>query len=191
MLDTLETGDIILFSGRCKVARMIQVLTLCKWSHIGMIIKDENYDTPLVYEATHNDRVPGLDIGKKVKGVQVVKLTDRLEGYKGDMAVMRLKAHITDWDYEMFQLFRKSSVGVPFEFNYFEAFLSMFKWVKNEGCFESRFCTEHIGGGYVALGLLDISYPIHKLTPADFARQRVKLVKGNLQEPQLIKRYKR
>ena len=186
----LKTGDIVLFSGRCKVARLIQLLTFCKWSHVGMIIIDDKYDTPLVYESTHNDRVAGLDLGKKTQGVQVVKLSDRLIGYKGDIAIMRLNACIiTKSNLERFGNFRKESVGVLFESNIKEAFLSMFKWWPNVGDFTTRFCTEHIGGCWCALGLLPDDYDVHKLTPVDFAKRKIKLTTGRLEKPDLVKMY--
>ena len=184
----LKTGDIVLFSGRCKVARLIQLLTFCKWSHVGMIIIDKKYDTPLVYESTYNDRVKGLDLGKRTQGVQVVRLSDRLTGYKGDIAIMRLNACIiTESNLERFDNFRKESVGVKFESSIKEAFLSMFKWWPNAGDFTTRFCTEHIGGSWCALGILPDDYNVHKLTPADFARRKIKMNSGRLEKPILMK----
>lgn len=190
-LSSLKTGDIVLFSGRCKVARAIQLLTWCKWSHVGMIIIDDKYNTPLVYESTHNDRVPGLDLGRKTQGVQVVKLSDRLEGYKGDMAIQKLSGcNITKLNLERFNYFRKESVGVLFEEDLLEAFLSMIKWIGNYSDFTTRFCTEHVGGCWSALGILPDDYNVHKLTPADFAKQRIKLNSGRLESPFLVKLFK-
>lgn len=186
----LKTGDIVLFSGRCRVGRFIQLVTWCKWSHVGMIIIDENHDGPLVCESTHNDRVPGLDLGRRTQGVQTVHLRDRLEGYQGDMAIMRLEDHtIPESSLASFKEFRSDSVGVLFEQNFTEAFLSMFKYINNEGDFNTRFCTEHIGGAYVSLGLLTEGYPVHKITPADIAKGRLKLLNGKLSKPDLVKKY--
>jgi hypothetical protein len=155
-----------------------------------MIIIDDRYDTPLVYESTHNDRVPGLDLGRKTQGVQVVKLSDRLHGYKGDMAIMKLEGHkISKDDLRRFNYFRIESIGVLFESDFTEAFLSMFKWINNSGDFTSRFCTEHVGGCFAALGLLPDTYEVHKLTPADFAKRKIKLKHGKLSEPILVKKY--
>ena len=188
----LKTGDIVLFSGRCKVGRFIQLVTWCKWSHVGMIIIDDRFDSPLVCESTHNDRVPGLDLGRRTQGVQTVYLKDRLEGYKGNMAIMRLEGHkLSQQDLDRFKEFRSASVGVLFEESFTEAFLSMFKWINNEGDFNTRFCTEHIGGAYQSLGLLTKCYPVHKITPADFAKRKIKLTNGNLSEPFIVKKYRK
>ena len=187
----LKTGDIVLFSGRCKVARMIQVLTLCKWSHVGMIIDDPVYGI-CSYESTHNDNWPGLDIGRKTQGVQLVKLANRLEGYKGDIAIMRLNGvSLSEYDLQSLMLFRQESVGKPFENNFFEAFLSMFKWIKNKGDFDYRFCTEHVGGAWRAMDIISNTYDLHKITPADFRYRRVKMKRGRLGKPFIIKKYKK
>ena len=190
-ISSLKTGDIVLFSGRCKVARMIQVLTLCKWSHVGMIIKDPVYGI-CSYESTHNDNWEGLDIGRKTQGVQLVQLSKRLQKYKGDIAIMRLNdVKLSGYDLDNLQHFRESSVGAKFETNMLEAFLSMFKWINNKGDFTDRFCTEHIGGALRSMGIISRTYDVHKLTPADFAYRRVKLERGRLGKPFVIKKYKK
>lgn len=184
----LKTGDIVLFSGRCKVARLIQILTLCRWSHVGMVIIDGNYDTPLVYESTHNDRVPGLDIKKRTQGVQVVKLTDRLKGYHGEMAVMRLLDNeFNDVSLRRLDSLRKEFKGKPFEKNIRQAFMSMFKWYRLEKDITSLFCSELVAQCYIELGLLDIHPSSNNYTPADFARKRLKLLSGHLSDPFIIK----
>lgn len=188
-LSELKTGDIVLFSGRCWVAWLIKIITGCKWSHVGMIVIDPDYGEPLVYEATHNDRVPGIDLGEKNQGVQLVRLKDRLEGYQGDIAVMKVSC--SSLDLESFDKFRKNSVGVKFETNFLEMFLSHFKWIGNKGNFEERFCSEHVGGAYKALGLLHKGYDVHKVTPADFAKKKIVLKSAILGDLIEIKNFKR
>jgi pyrimidine operon attenuation protein/uracil phosphoribosyltransferase len=87
----LQTGDIVLFSGRCLISNIIKLFTLCRWSHVGMIIIDDRYNEPLLYESTHNDSIPCIDLGFKTKGVQVVRLADRLKQYNGSVGVRRLR----------------------------------------------------------------------------------------------------
>jgi len=186
----LKTGDIVLFSGRCRVARLIQVLTLCKWSHVGMIIIDDSYDAPLVYESTHNDRVPGLDLGRKTQGVQIVKLSDRLEGYGGDMALMRLHG-VKFSDNELYQLekMRREFIGAKFEESYREAFVAIFKPYKQEENLSTIFCSELTAQAYIELGILPLVPASNNYTPADFAKRRVKLLRGRLSKPFMVKKY--
>lgn len=193
MIDNLnlKTGDIVLFSGRCKVARMIQVLTLCKWSHIGVIV-NHPIDGICSYESTHNQNWPGLDIGRKTQGVQRVKLESRIETYPGDIAIMRLHdVTLSDFDLRSLDNFIEMSVGVPFENNYIEAFLSMFKFLRNKGDFNYRFCSEHVGGVWSVLNILGLDHDLHKLTPADFAKRKIKMKRGRLGKPFVIKKHKK
>lgn len=142
------------------------------------------------YESTHNDRWAGLDIGRKTQGVQIVPLAKRFEGYKGDIAIQRLvDVDITQYDLDRLNKFRKDSVGIPFEKYYFDAFLSMFKWIEKKSSLDFRFCSEHHGAAQVALGVLESSYPVHKITPADYAYRRVKLRKGSLGKPFVVRKY--
>tara|TARA_R110002096_G_scaffold66306_1_gene161367 strand:- start:24545 stop:25135 length:591 start_codon:yes stop_codon:yes gene_type:complete len=185
----LKTGDIVLFSGRCKVARTIQLLTWCKWSHVGMIIIDDEHGV-LCYESTHNDRVAGVYIKRKIKGVHAVPLNERLSGYKGDMAIQRLcGVNIIGYDLDRFHKFREDVEGTEFEKNFKEPFLSMFKSVKNIHSEIFMYCTELLGLSHVKLGVLESNYPVHKITPADYAKGKVKLRVGYLDKPDLVKEY--
>jgi hypothetical protein len=185
----LKTGDIVLFSGRCRVARTIQLLTWCKWSHVGMIIIDPAHGV-LCYESTHNDRVAGVYTGKRIKGVHAVPLSERFKGYKGDIAIQRLcDTNIIEYDLDRFFKLRKELEGTEFEKNFTEPFLSMFKSVKNVHSKIFIYCAELLGMSHVELGVLESNYPVHKITPADYAKGRVKLRVGYLDEPELFKKY--
>ena len=48
---SLETGDVLLFSGRGPVSAVIRVFTRSPWSHIGLVVRLPGYPEPLVLEA--------------------------------------------------------------------------------------------------------------------------------------------
>ena len=51
--EEMETGDLILFSGKGKLSAGIKLGSLCRWSHIGMaFVKVQNPDIALIYQAT-------------------------------------------------------------------------------------------------------------------------------------------
>ena len=61
---SLETGDVLLFSGRGPVSAVIRVFTRSPWSHIGLVVRLPGYPEPLVLEALRlngEDYVIGLD----------------------------------------------------------------------------------------------------------------------------------
>lgn len=173
----LKTGDIVLFSGKGFVSTIIKILTFSKWSHVGMVIIDDNYHFPLLYESTHDDSIQGLDSGKFNKGVQCVPLHERISSYKGDVAVRRLhNADLSKTRYKL-NLMRKDCVNTPFERSKLELFSSI-RWLwflrrkSGNDDLSSQFCSENTAQAHIELGLHDPTIPSNKYTPAWYSRIR-------------------
>ena len=170
-MQNLRTGDIILFSGRCRIGVTIRIATFSRWSHVGMIINDDpNHSFPLLYESTHNDSIKCLDVGKHTQGVQIVPFKERLEQYNGRVAIRR----VINPDYSQrhqLRLYRTQMIGVPFEKNTREiiAAASMFSWLRKGEDLSSIFCSEHQAEEMMALGWLDRDKPSNHYAPKFFA----------------------
>ena len=170
-MDNLQTGDIILFSGKCNVSKAIKLLTWSKYSHVGMVINDDpNYDFPLLYESTHNDSIKGLDIGKHTQGVQVVPLKDRIEQYQGTVAIRRVINPCYRFRHQL-RLYRTEMKGVPFEQSTIELLSStqLFACFRGKGDLTSVFCSEHQAESFMALGWMCRCRPSNYFTPKFFA----------------------
>lgn len=90
-LDTLRTGDLVLFSGRTLAARLVQAWTGSYWSHVGIVIRLPEYGhAPLLWEVTRASCVADIRHGELLDGVQLVLLADKLASYPGEVAVRRL-----------------------------------------------------------------------------------------------------
>lgn len=90
-LDTLRTGDLVLFSGRTLAARLVQAWTGSYWSHVGIVIRLPEYgNAPLLWEVTRASCVADIRHGELLDGVQLVLLADKLASYPGEVAVRRL-----------------------------------------------------------------------------------------------------
>jgi len=50
--DNLNTGDIVLFSGKGGISTAIKLFTHSKWSHVGMVFKVPNINMVLLWEST-------------------------------------------------------------------------------------------------------------------------------------------
>ena len=194
-VDNLKTGDIVLFSGTCLVSRIIRLLCGSKWSHIGMIIIDPAYPTPLIYESSHGTNLIGLDLKRKTAGVQLLFLSDRISAFKGDMVVRRLQGHdILPEDRTKLLSLRKELVGVPFEKSVWQMLASEVKHrvLPHREDLSSVFCSELVAECYKVLGLLGHDLPSNKYSPADFSAKRgLDLLSGEL-GPQIgLKEYRR
>lgn len=172
---SVKTGDIVLFSGKGVIPTIIKILTFSKWSHVGMVIIDDKYDFPLLYESTHDNTIRGLDNDKFNTGVQCVPLHKRIETYNGKVALRRL--HNTDFTKTRHKLkaMRKKFVGTPFEINKIEL-LSSVRWLKflrTKGSLDHQFCSENTAQGHIELGVLDPEIPSSHYSPAWYARNSV------------------
>ena len=55
----IQTGDIVLFSGKGGISSAIKWFTRSGWSHVGMALRVEEFDTVLLWESTtHRERAP-------------------------------------------------------------------------------------------------------------------------------------
>ena len=87
----LKTGDIILFSGKSLISRMIRLFTFSRWSHIGLVIRDRRTDELLLWEATTDNIVDDYELGPRRRCVQLVKLEEKIRHYRGVVAVRHLR----------------------------------------------------------------------------------------------------
>ncbi len=63
----INTGDIILFSGRDNLVSIgIQLMTKSKWFHVGMILKDYKKDIIYLWESTTLSNIKDTIYLKKV-----------------------------------------------------------------------------------------------------------------------------
>lgn len=91
ILAQAATGDLVLFSGKGLVSGTIRLFTRSRWSHIGIVLRDETDGDVLLLESTITDEAPDITLGRPVRGVQVVRLAEKLAAYEGAVALRRLE----------------------------------------------------------------------------------------------------
>lgn len=196
MIENMRTGDLVLFSGSCHIGKLIKVLQGNPWSHIGMIVMDNQYDFPCLYESTHSDGLIDLDTGKITQGVQMVPFHEKVKVYPGSIGYRRL-TNVSDQDlnYKRFAQLKKSLQGRAFE----QSILQMVKanydgpFGHNKEDLSSLFCSELIAASYQALGLLPSRNikTSSEYTPSDFSSEKLTLSnQAFLSEITVIKEYK-
>ncbi|OUS24539.1 hypothetical protein A9Q99_24395 [Gammaproteobacteria bacterium 45_16_T64] len=171
----LNTGDIVLFSGKGGISAGIKWGTLSKWSHVGMILNFPEYDFVTVWESTNLDNTIDLDTAIPRKGVQLVPLSARVNGYKGDIAVRKLIGVNQDaMDIGALMQLRKEIAGRKYEESVIELFKAAYDGPlgRNSEDLSSLFCSELVAEAYQRLGLLTEVKPSNEYTPADFSEKR-------------------
>ncbi len=194
MRKDLKTGDLVLFSGKGGVSEWIKWFTGSKWSHIGVVLRLEDYDSVLLWESTTLSNIDDVETGKAHRGVQLVGLRERLTKYVGDtIAVRRLNKGLTEPMLKKLGSFRSEVSGRPYEENKLEllrAASDIFR--DNKEDISSLFCSELVAEAYQKIGLLSdarTAKPSNEFTPEDFSAecdQELKMLKGYELGPELI-----
>lgn len=91
--DTVETGDVILFSGHGPASSFLRFASLeNKWSHTGVVVVTNTPHGPVKWIAESNLPLPLKDEISKTKqkdGPQLVRLRRRIETYDGFFVAVR------------------------------------------------------------------------------------------------------
>ncbi len=184
--DELDTGDIVLYSGKGHVSSIIKLGTFSRWSHVGMVLRLREYDFITIWESTTLSKLKDLVSGQPRKGVQLVPLSDRVRTYDGAIAVRRLTRvrRGPKMRKELMEL-RSELRGKPYEESRVELLRSAYDgpFGANEEDLSSIFCSELVAEAYQRLGLLSHGKPSNEYTPADFSESRgLRLLKGKLDD---------
>tara|TARA_Y100000296_G_scaffold2569_2_gene3618 strand:+ start:1442 stop:2044 length:603 start_codon:yes stop_codon:yes gene_type:complete len=170
--DSLNTGDIVLFSGKGRISGMIKWFTGSPWSHVGMVLRLTEYNMLLLWESTTLSKIKDINTGKARQGVQLVPLSERMKSYEGKVGIRRLNMFdkYQAIDHDVLMKFREEVKGRPYEESKIELFKSAYDGVfgGNEEDLSSIFCSELVAEAYQRLGLLTEGTPSNEFTPADF-----------------------
>lgn len=194
--DTLETGDIVLFSGKGGISAGIkygQALAqrllghfasdAWRWSHVGMVVRVPEIDTVMLWESTTLSNVKCQDLDALTCGVQFVPLSERLASYDGEVAIRQLKdVVITAEQRTALMQLRQQFKGRPYEKHNLELIRSAWDGLggSNQEDLSSLFCSELVAEAYQALKLFPQGKPSNEYTPADFASPGTILSRGSL-----------
>lgn len=179
----IDTGDIILFSGKGVVSGAIKRFSMSKWSHVGMALRLPEYDFLLLWESTMISDIKDFHTGRPVQGVRLVMLSEYVKKYDVDVAVRHLSVERTAKMLEGLMRFRKKVRGRPYEEDMVELIKAAYDgpFGQNVEDFSSIFCSELIAETYQKMGLLSGKIPANEYTPGDFAsdaKNRLNLLKG-------------
>ena len=187
----LKTGDVILFSGKGGISAGIKWATLSRWSHVGMIVVLPEYNFVTVWESTTLSSLVDLDTNVPHKGVQLVPLSSRIEGYGGDVAVRQLEGVTFDTeDVKKLMALRRELAAKDYEQNKIELIKAAYDGPlgRNAEDLSSLFCSELVAEAYQRLGLISEDKPSNEYTPADFSeKKQLTLLEGTLGKEVLLK----
>jgi hypothetical protein len=187
-LDELQTGDLVLFSGRTFAARLVQAFTGSYWSHVGIVVRLPEYSEPLLWEATRASKVADIHRGEIFDGVQLVPLAQKLASYPGEVVVRRLVgAETARRRYRRIKPLVRQWGALP----YCNFVIKQLRacWRGHEALAGQRggFCSEFVAEVYKHLQLLPPDKPSINYVPRDFAPDApLSLLRGRLAPARLL-----
>jgi hypothetical protein len=169
LLKEANTGDLVFFSGTTLAERAIKIYTRSPFSHVGIIFKDVD---------EHGKQIPFLweaDIGQSQKdGPRVIKLSDKIERWKGDRRIGFRK-------YKGDRPSKEVMMGIVSNYINLDMDSSMMSWLwssyPSSKIFQSNhdpkkvFCSELVAITLQTLGILSRSDHPTSYSPATFAKK--------------------
>ena len=179
----LQTGDLVLFSGRGGISAGIKWFTASIWSHLGMVMRIPDFDVVLLWEASPITDIKDIETGKAHKGVRLVALSERIQTYEGEVSIRLLNVERRPEMLESLNRLRRELKQRPFETDVLELIKSAWEGPlgQNETDLSSLFCSELVAEAYQCMGLLSKRKPSNEYTPRDFSEKgRLELLRGSL-----------
>lgn len=166
MSHELQTGDVVLFSGRDALSTTIKYALRCFWTHVALVVRDEQGGL-LLWESTNDTNVSDMLTGRMMIGAQLVDFHQRVQRYDGVVAVRRLAQReqhsITDVIRHMIDEF----AAVPYK-NFVSHHFWRWLW-RRDNHHEAVFCSELLAAFFQRCGILQDERSTDLFTPRDFA----------------------
>jgi hypothetical protein len=182
----LNTGDIILFSGRALFSRIVQIGTRSPWSHIGIVVR---FTTPFDFVALWESDIT-------IGGVQLTNLSARIKKYKGQVVVRHLEGtSLGINEINIFHAVREELKLRPYQVNKFEMIRAAYDkglWLAKaqEKDISSLFCSELVAETLQRIGILNPDLSSNEFTPGDFDENaKLDMIRGNYGPKIVIKQH--
>lgn len=170
LLNSFDTGDILLFSGQAFISHIIRFFTRSDWSHIGLVIKENN--KLYVMEATTLTNTNDITLGKPVKrSISLSKLDERIANYRGSVAVRKLDRKSWTVNHQKKAIeFAKQWHLKPYKNYVIDYIFSTLKLSKLTSGLQLKglFCSELIAEFYYQLGLMKDTRRSATFVPGSF-----------------------
>ncbi len=186
----LQTGDLVLFSGKYSISKLVERLEHSKWSHVAMVVRIPDIDELLLWESTALTNLPDEIYHDNKTGPKVVKLLDRLRTYGSDVspyvppeyAIRQLEVERTpEMLSELSNLFcNLHGIPNPGEWKMIlEVLEGRIFNIKSK--LDNYTCSQLVAESYIAMGLLSGKRATNGYMPMDFSSDgNLKLLKGSL-----------
>lgn len=180
----IKPGDIILFSGEGITSNLIKIITVSKYSHVGMVVDcGAGINKELcLFEASG----PFSFINKTIGKTRIIPLDEALNKYKGEAWFRSLRFSLSQYKTELLNSLVLRYLGKPYEENMLELLKSAIDlpdWMLripllgnllkkisiNKENRSSLFCSELVSFIFEELNVSELPVSNNELTPKDLS----------------------
>lgn len=98
LMDTLETGDLILMAGLYRQHLIQKSYTGCGWAHVGIVFcapSPRGAANSCLFESTMTATCADFRTGAMHEGVQLTSIATRIASFKGEVAIRKLRPSLS------------------------------------------------------------------------------------------------
>jgi|TARA_R110000851_G_scaffold80181_1_gene176622 hypothetical protein len=168
--DDLKTGDLIFFSGKGFVARVIRFFSGCEYSHVGMVLvlKIKNKRELAILESNGKSFIVDYHTGQFKSGVSIVNLTTKLHSYNGKMGIKQLSKPMHETHKSKMESLICHLRHLGYTMTLYGLLSSVFKLKPDEEV-KSLFCSQLIVIILKRIGLIKTDIPPEWYTPCELS----------------------
>lgn len=182
LLSTVNTGDLLLFSGKGMLSGLIRFGSLgFNWSHVGIIIvmsDERGQRIPYVIESNPPTGFRDMITGRFDKsGPQMINLADRLRSYEGHFVALRSLTQMNqspildtvriDYQRKLLEFIRRQPPDSKYDYNPIVFWGALSR--SNTDSSRDYFCTEFAAAGLLYAKILQPAQPCENFTLDDFS----------------------
>ena len=186
-LSMLQTGDLLLFSGNGLSSEVIRWFTGSSWTHVGVIVRLDEIDEPLLLESNLGPESVDLFSGEALAGVSLVPLARKLADYDGDIILRRREGDpLCPRQRRLVRRLVRRLYRRPYR-NYLWRQVIDALPGRHRRDYSAMFCSELVAELYRRLGWLPRETRTGRIFPGHFADASLTLRGGELQQPVWLK----
>ena len=186
-VSALDTGDIMLFSGKGLGSAIIRWFTGSDWTHVAMVVRLDGVDEPLLLESNPGPESADLFCGQPVAGISLVTVARKLTDYRGEVVVRRREgAPIAARQHRLVQRLVRRLYRRPYRGYLWRQLRDVLR-SSGRRDYSAMFCSELVAEFYRRLDWLPREVRTGRVVPAHFATDGLPLLQGALRPPVWLK----
>ena len=187
-ISSLQTGDVLLFSGRGLSSEVIRWFTGSRWTHVGVVVRLDDTDEPLLLESNLGPESVDLLSGQAQPGICLVQIERKLSDYQGDIAIRRRQGEpLSVRQRRLVRRLVRKLYRRPYRHYLWRQVIDRLPFTQRRD-YSAMFCSELVAELYRRLGWLPQDVRCGRFVPGHFAAESFQLQQGVLHPPEWLKR---